>query len=182
MIVPGLRATVVARFSAMVINPAFRRKDVAAAKTAAWRLQEFACWVWSWCLIALVATGGEGARAVLTGVAVLSVTTLVNQLRTLVAHAWDGDGAPMSLDAQVLDSVNVPPPGWLPLLWAPVGLRYHALHHLVPRVPYHNLAEAHRRLTRDLTAASTYHAAQYRGMGHALGILVTRSAGAATKA
>ncbi len=38
----------------------------------------------------------------------------------------------MSVTAQYLDSVNVPPPGTLPALWAPVGLRYHALHHLLP--------------------------------------------------
>lgn len=182
VIVPGFRETVVARFSAMVINPAFRRRDVAAARTTAWRSQEAACWLWSWCLIALAATGGTAARAVLTGAAILAATTLVNQLRTLVAHAWDGDGEPMTLDAQVVDSVNVPPPGWLPLLWAPVGLRYHALHHLVPRVPYHNLAEAHRRLARELGAVSPYHAAQYRGMRHALEILISRSGRASTKA
>ena len=182
VVVPGFRETVIARYSAMVINPAFRRKDVAAARTGAWRAQEAACWLWSWCLIGLATTGGTAARAVLTGMAILSVTTLVNQLRTLVAHAWDGDGEPMSLEAQVLDSVNVPPPGWLPLLWAPVGLRYHALHHLAPRVPYHNLAEAHRRMARELGAVSPYHAAQYRGMGHALEILIGRTARVSTKA
>ena len=74
----------------------------------------------------------------------------LNQVRTLVAHLWENDGEPMSVTAQYLDSVNVPPPGTLPALWAPVGLRYHALHHLLPGVPYHNLGEAHRRLCREL--------------------------------
>jgi fatty acid desaturase len=174
VITPGLRDRVVSRFSAMVINPAFQRKDVAFARTAAWRLQEAGCWLWSWIVIALAASGGTALRGVLTGAAILSATTVLNQLRTLVAHAWDGDGEPMSLEAQVMDSVNVPPPGWLPLLWAPVGLRYHALHHLAPRVPYHNLAEAHRRLARELAPGSAYHSAQYRGMGQALGQLVRR--------
>ncbi len=27
----------------------------------------------------------------------------------------------------------------LPALWAPVGLRYHATHHLFMSMPYHNL-------------------------------------------
>jgi fatty acid desaturase len=105
----------------------------------------------------------------------MAVATFVNQLRTLVAHDWASDGAPMSLADQFRDSINVPPPGWLPLLWAPVGLRYHALHHLAPRVPYHNLAEAHRRLVQALPAGSGYHVARRKGLIDAIGVLVRRT-------
>src|SRR3546814_2906513 len=55
----------------------------------------------------------------------------LNQIRTLVAHLWENDGEVLTVTGQFLDSVNVPPPGLLPELWAPVGLRYHALHHLL---------------------------------------------------
>jgi fatty acid desaturase len=40
----------------------------------------------------------------------------------------------------------------------PVGLRYHALHHLFPFLPYHNLGKAHARLVAQLPAACPYHA------------------------
>ena len=90
----------------------------------------------------------------------------------MVAHLWENDGEPMSVTAQFLDSVNVPPPATLPALCAPVGLRYHALHHLLPGVPYHNLGEAHRRLCRDLDATSVYHGSTHRH----LTVLVVRLA------
>jgi fatty acid desaturase len=45
-----------------------------------------------------------------------------------------------------------------------VGLRYHALHHLLPALPYHRLAEAHRRLTAELPVSSAYHRAHHKGL------------------
>jgi fatty acid desaturase len=89
---------------------------------------------------------------------------LLNQIRTLVAHLWVNDGEAMTVTGQYLDSVNVPPPALLSPLWAPVGLRYHALHHLLPSVPYHSLGEAHRRLLTRLGTGSTYNQANYPGL------------------
>jgi fatty acid desaturase len=89
---------------------------------------------------------------------------VVNQLRTLVAHLWENESEPMTVTGQFLDSVNVPPPDIFSPLWAPVGLRYHALHHLLPSMPYHSYGEAHRRLVAALGLDSTYSKASHSGL------------------
>ena len=62
----------------------------------------------------------------------------------------------MSYPKQMLDSVNIPGNRWMTPLWAPVGLRFHATHHLFPDLPYHELGEAHRRLIQDHGENSLY--------------------------
>jgi len=57
---------------------------------------------------------------------------------------------------QLLDSNTVPGHPILTELWAPLGMRYHALHHVVPSLPYHNMGIAHRRLMSTLPADSPY--------------------------
>ena len=118
--------------------------------------------------------GSSRLRALVITAGIYAAMAFLNQLRTAVAHAWENDGQPMSVRDQFLDTVNVPPPALLPFLWAPVGLRYHALHHLMPRLPYHNLAAAHRRLVAALPADSDYRRAERQELIPALRHLLTR--------
>ena len=127
-------------------------------------------------LIAAGVFGWVPLRALLIFGAIAAATLVLNQIRTLVAHLWENDGEVLTVTGQFLDSVNVPPPGLLPELWAPVGLRYHALHHLLPGVPYHSLAEAHRRLKDVLPTDSQYHGANYGSLPKLVANLVAGSA------
>ena len=161
-LVPPLRKLVWERASSLSINPDFRRRPAEGDFARMVRWQELGVFVWSWVLLA--STRWIGWQPLLIALAVVSATAVFNQVRTLVAHLWQNDGAPMTVTAQYLDSVNVPPPELFSALWAPVGLRYHATHHLLPSLPYHSLGEAHRRLAAEFGAGTTYRGANYPGL------------------
>jgi len=174
LLVPPLRRMATAKLSAMTINPAFSREDFDRANSPAWLAQEIGCWLWSWTVIGLTLARTIPVRALGITLAIYAAMAFLNQLRTAVAHVWDNDGKPMKVLDQFLDTVNVPPPATLPMLWAPVGLRYHALHHLMPRVPYHNLGIAHRRLMAGLPTGSPYAKASRAELVPALADLLKR--------
>ena len=162
VILPPVRKALWERASSLSINPAFRRRPPEGELKPRVFWQETGGMLWAWALLA--STQALGWRPLLIVLGVVSMTAVLNQLRTLVAHLWENEGEAMSVTAQFLDSVNVPPPGRIAEIWAPVGLRYHALHHLMPSMPYHSLPEAHRRLVGQLGTDSSYHGANHPGM------------------
>lgn len=113
---------------------------------------------------------GIGWRVLLVWYTVTALASLINSLRTLAAHHYESSGAPRTRLEQVTDSLDTPGGPWTEL-WAPVGLRYHGVHHYFPGIPYHNLAEAYRRLT---PADSPYRAVSSPGMAVSLGRLMRR--------
>ena len=176
-VVPVLRRVVVERYSSLSINPGFRRRLPEGEERARWVAVEMLAAAWAITVVAMVATGIIPLRAFGIAMAIASGVAVLNQVRTLVAHLWENEGEAMSVTAQYLDSVNVPPPTLLPALWAPVGLRYHALHHLLPSLPYHALGEVHRRLSALLDQASPYHKASHAGLPMLVGRIARSTMG-----
>jgi fatty acid desaturase len=99
--------------------------------------------------------------------AVSAVASFINTMRTLGAHAYESSGEPLDRRAQLLDSIDTPGRLWTEL-WAPVGLRYHALHHYFPGIPYHNLAKAYQRLVSDPPIAAAYRNMSSPSLPHSL--------------
>lgn len=153
---PKLRLFVMERMSALAIDFAPKRRIPRGSDLVEWYWQEILCCLWVWFVAYLFATEALHT-AFFTHAYLLMVTLLmVNSIRTLAAHRYRNREGQMTFENQVLDSVNVVG-NFVTGLWAPVGLRYHGLHHLFPTMPYHSLAEAHRRLVEVLPADSVYH-------------------------
>jgi fatty acid desaturase len=99
----------------------------------------------------------------------------INAIRTLGSHRWTNNGSQMTFVEQMLDSVDYPKNPLVSELWAPVGLRFHALHHIFPTMPYHALATAHHRLIRDLPPDSPYRRCNADSLAKVLGTLWRRA-------
>ena len=88
----------------------------------------------------------------------------MNALRTLAAHCYRYSGDEVrDISEQLFDSVNIPN-SFLGVLWAPVGLRFHATHHLIPEMPYHNLGKTHQRLLEQFSKKNLYSKTNSNGL------------------
>ncbi len=149
----------ITRASSMVIDLNYRRPMPGEKERWILRIQETACFLLCWGVgLWLLFVNKEPLtwwnliHLYLTSVGVLTL----NHIRTLGAHRYTNvDRREVTFEDQLLDSVNYPN-SWLLELAMPVGLRYHALHHLCPALPYHNLGKAHRKLMQELPADSIY--------------------------
>jgi len=133
-----------------------------------WKLQEAGCCIYAWTVMTMVATGVLDWNW-LFHIYLLSVFIItLSHSRTLASHRFINDGREMTYVEQLLDSTTVPGHPILTEIWGPIGLRYHALHHVVPSIPYHNIGIAHRRLMQRLEPGSPYHETLRTSLFHAL--------------
>ncbi|MBW2270529.1 MAG: fatty acid desaturase [Deltaproteobacteria bacterium] len=166
---PKLRRLAWERISSLTIDYDYRRPPPDARDGKVWPLEEACTCLFGITFATLLLTGVWSTRVLLTWYVAVLMVFLLNSLRTLAAHAYRNIGDRlMSLDEQFLDSVDVPGnPLWTPL-WAPVGLRFHATHHLFPGMPYHALGEANRRLQSQLSDNSLYQSSSRSSLRDAL--------------
>ena len=164
-LIPSLRPFVVGKVSTLVINSAYVRPMPRGDQLHRWAIQEAATAIFVWGVAGATVAGwiplGWLVQWLIVGGGILAV----NQVRTLVAHGYENEGEPMDAESQLLDSINLR--GWslLAVLIAPVGLRFHALHHFLPFIPYHSLGSVHRRLLADLPQNAPYRATVRDGVG-----------------
>ena len=154
----GLREWVLTAASAAVTNPHYRRRFPKRDERHL-LIVELLCLIYIVSIVALVALGVISGMQLLMAYALLAWTLGLNWVRNLAAHRYGNRGERLGRIGQFEDSINITGQTWLTALLFPVGLRYHALHHLFPTLPYHRLGEAHRRLSAHLAADASYHIA-----------------------
>ncbi|MEE9434603.1 MAG: fatty acid desaturase [Sphingorhabdus sp.] len=121
------------------------------------RFAIFAATLLLYVYIALIATGVVPLLIAAKILILVVVSMVLNGVRTLVAHRYiNYDGESVNKQAQLTDSINLVGNPLIGGLFAPVGLRFHALHHLVQTLPYHGLAKAHAKLMEELPAEDAY--------------------------
>ena len=186
---PWLRRCVIRHASSLVINPHYRRPLPSKQQRTRFATQEAGAGIVFWS-VALGCYLGWIPPAwllqwSLTGAGILAV----NQVRTLAAHRYVSQGRAVTTVDQVLDSITLRSYSLnadlclkrrsalftvLTAAAAPVGLRYHALHHFLPTVPYHSLGVLHRRLEVELGQDSPYRQTYQSGIVSAISALVRR--------
>jgi fatty acid desaturase len=173
---PRLRGAVYRRASSLRIDIDYTWHEPGTpAQRRRWIVQESACFALVWAVAGLVGAGVVPVERVGQWYLTVLGIVLLNSFRLLGAHRYESDEAEMTFAEQLQDSVNYPRRRLLAELWAPVGLRLHALHHLFPALPYHALDQAHARLMRQLPEGSPYRMTGSPGLRASLQLLWRRA-------
>jgi len=173
LMVPPLHRWLETFASSFSMNPSYRRlvTPAAAGKMRRWEVAMVAFWGSA---LAGVYFSVVPKRALFVWLAVLVAISFVNALRVLGAHEYDSEGTPLDRGGQLRDSIDTPGGPWTEV-WAPVGLRYHALHHYFPGIPYHNLGAAYRRIVQHVPGESAYHASVSPSLRRSIVKLLSRA-------
>ena len=152
---PRLREWTLRRASALTFNLRYERRLTAADRRAI-LAAEIPCFLRAALIPLLVLLGLNHWSRIPLLYALAVATVVLNQMRQLADHHFEGDGSRVGMADHILDSCNFTRNDPLTLLFFPFSIRYHALHHLFPSMPYHHLKAAHAHLVATLPADSPY--------------------------
>jgi len=169
---PAVRRWVDRCASSYVSNPYYKKPAHVPPPAKIWRLAEFAVFALHATLLGLVIAGVIPWQLLAKAYVLACATIMLNWVRNLAGHTFTNDGEAISHVAQFEDSITVDGNPIICELMFPLGLRYHALHHLFPAMPYHEMGKAHRKLMAQLSPAS--HAAYMRTVSPSLGNVLVR--------
>ena len=153
---PRLREWTLRKASSLTFNRDYERRLTASDRWAILAV-EIPCFLRAALIPALVFLGLNHWSRIPLLYALAVATVVLNQLRQLADHHFAGDGGRVEIEAHIVDSCNFTRNDPLTLLFFPFSIRYHALHHLFPSMPYHNLEPAHAHLVATLPPESPYH-------------------------
>ena len=153
---PSWREFTLRRLSSFTLNWKYER-SLSRLDHRAFTAVELLCCLRAW-MIPLGLIMGVTVWTRLPLMYLLAISILFcNQMRFLADHHFESEGDQMSLADHVMDSCNYQKRDFFTWLFFPFTIRFHALHHLFPTIPYHNLPAAHEHLSNTLPVESQYH-------------------------
>ncbi len=168
------RDAIYARASTLAMNPSYVRPVPSVSERRAWYGEDMGCLIysvaWGWLIYVKLLPW----QSVGIWYAVFYLVAVLNYYRVLISHRYFTELNATTHKQQVLDSGTLL---WSPLnSWLyPVGLRYHALHHMFPQIPYHHMGEAHKWLMLTLPPDHPYRLTVSKGYFIALkGLLIKK--------
>jgi fatty acid desaturase len=152
---PALRRHAIEELSTADIARGYRRPMPEGDEARRIALQEAGTFLVVWGVLAGTALGFIPWVLHLHRLVVMGAVLVLNQARLLVAHRYDLGGGRVGPREQSLDALTFGG-GSLSAVVAPVGFRFHVLHHELPSTPYHALPRIHRELMETLPADHPY--------------------------
>jgi fatty acid desaturase len=152
---PRIRDYVLRNLSCFTFNWRYKR-PLSRLNRKSFAALELLCFARAACIPAAVLLGYAPWTRMVQLYSLGAVVVTLNQLRQLADHHFEGDGQQLSVADHIIDSCNYTGSDPLTWLFFPFAIQYHALHHLFPSMPYHNLAYAHRYLIDNLPSDSPY--------------------------
>src|SRR5262245_36127216 len=153
---PALREWVLKHASSLTMNVRYERKLSSFDRFAITSV-ELLCWLRATAMLAAVYLGFSHWTRLPLFYSIALGALILNQLRLSGDHHFHSEGDASSYEDHIRDSCNYTGRDVMTWLLYPFAIRYHALHHLFPAMPYHNLRAAHDFLTKRLPAVSPYH-------------------------
>lgn len=110
----------------------------------------------NWIFIALIALNILPFKTLYYWYGLIVFASMMNMYRAKYNHVYNNKNrTAQSWDDHLLDCMTIDG-GILSEIWSPVGLRFHALHHVNQEIPFYNLKEAHELLLQKLPADHIY--------------------------
>lgn len=141
--------------STLEMNMQYERSAPTEAEKQIWVREDAGCALYTLATLWLVYAGVLPWHIIVVWYVVFYLISVMNFYRAMINHRYFSSFESTTHKQQVIDSIT------LPFSWAnswvyPLGLGYHALHHMFPQIPYHNIGKAHRWLMQTLPENHPY--------------------------
>lgn len=143
--------------STFAMCPQYVRDEPTESERLTWYQQDFGCALYTLATAALIYSGVLPTQILVVWVITLYFIALINFYRVALNHRYFTEFDQTTHKGQVLDSVTLPLTIFNAMFY-PLGLGYHALHHMFPQIPYHNMGKVHNYLMENLPPDHPYRA------------------------